>query len=381
MSLLKKIILLIIFLILFSILFKLIKKRTELLHIKRKDNPMVEGLSCVSSITNNEVKKIMDSNLVGEITDSVSSKGYYKGNYTIDKFHIKASYNSGFNGKDISKDMVLYTLYRGYRYLDFEVYYDTVSGENSEAKKAVVSYSDNFTTANVNVPLKDILDVISTNAFSNVSNKNDPLFIQIRPIYTLATSTDSEETKNKKIGENTQLNTQIESALDSITESYKYKGRFTSTTPIKNILKKTIIVMDKVSNKYSNLKSDRLISMINIDPTEMTMCNAESKLDNCNKNNNTLIQVTPNDSTNQTLNQNPHALNIISKTGCNICPMMVWMSSYIGGYSSAGLSQLGEYETLFLKTGGSAFVLLSEVRTYSTLNDQSKVNSATLSYP
>jgi hypothetical protein len=101
-----------------------------------------------------------------------------------------------------------------------------------------------------------------------------------------------------------------------------------------------------------------------------------TKLEECKKTNNTLVQVIPKDSGDQTLTQNPDALNIISKTSCNICPMMAWTSSYIGGFSSAGLSQLGEYETMFLKTGGSAFVLLSEAKSYSSLNNPSNVHGS-----
>jgi len=376
MSLFKKIIIVIIFVILLYILFRLIKKRTEILQIMKQDIPIVEGLSCISDITNVKVKKILDSNSVGQITDNLSSKGYYKASDPINKFHIKASYNSAFDGKDITKDMLLYVLYRGYRFLHFEVYYDLFSGQKSEIKTAVVSYKDSSVTANINVPLKDMLDIINLHAFSNVNNKDDPLFIQLTPVYNIPTSSDLEEDKNKKIGENTQFNTHIESALSTISDSYKYNGSFTPTTPINSLLKKTIIVMDKVSNPFSNIKSDKLLSMIHIQPSDMTLCNAESKLEECNKNNNKLIQVKPTDSSEQTLTQNPDALNIISKTSCNISPMMAWMSSYIGGFSSAGLSQLGEYETMFLKTGGSAFVLLSEAKSYSSLNNPSKVNGS-----
>jgi hypothetical protein len=60
--------------------------------------------------------------------------------------------------------------------------------------------------------------------------------------------------------------------------------------------------------------------------------------------------------------------------------MMAWFSTYIGGYSSAGLSQLGDYENLFLNAGGSAFVLLSEAKTYSTYNDPSKINDNKLNF-
>jgi hypothetical protein len=164
--------------------------------------------------------------------------------------------------------------------------------------------------------------------------------------------------------------------LTVIYDSYKYSGSLTASTHISSLLKKTVIIMDKVSNPYSNIKSVDLIDMINIQPSDMTLCNAESKLEECNKNNKTLIQVIPKDSGHQTLTQNPDSLNIISKTSCNICPMMAWTSSYIGGFSSAGLSQLGEYETMFLKTGGSAFVLLSEAKSYSSLNNPSKVHGS-----
>jgi hypothetical protein len=242
MSLFKKIIVFMIFVILFYILFRLIKKRTEILHIMKEGRPVVEGLSCISDITNQKVKKILDSNSIGQITDNLSVKGYYKGIDPISKYHIKASYNSAFDGKDITKDMLLYVLYRGYRFLDFEVYYDLVSGEKSEIKRAVVSYKDNSITANVNIPLQDLLDIINIHAFSNVNNKDDPLFIQLRPIYNIPATSDNEADKNRKIGENTQLNSQIESALRTISSSYIYSGSFTSTTQIKSLLKKTIII-------------------------------------------------------------------------------------------------------------------------------------------
>lgn len=370
MSLFKKIIVFIIFVILFYILFRLVKKRTEILQVMNQESPVREGISCISEIKNASVKKILDSNPVSEITDSLSSKKYFANDDPLHKFHIKASYHSAFNGTDISKDMVLYILSRGYRYLDFEIYYDLVSGEKSETKKAVVSYKSESVTANVNVALKDILDIINLNAFSNVNNKDDPLFIQLRPIYNKQLDTDTIDNINKKIGNNNQLNTQIQQALTVLTN--KYNGPVNSDTPIKQLLKKIIIVMDNTKNADIQTKGPKLIEMININfiDSMMTLCNAESKLEDCNpQNTTTLIQVNPLDSNNKILTQNPEALNVISKTPCNICPMMAWMSSNIGGVSYLGLSQLGEYETMFLKTGGSAFVLLSEAKTYSTNNN------------
>ena len=383
MSLLKKITYGFIFAILFYILFRLVKKRTEILKSMKGENVHItEGLSTISNISNVHVKKIMTSNSISEITENLSEKKYYNDDSPLNMFHIKASYNSAYSGKDISTDMVLYVLHRGYRFLDFEVYYDIVSDKNANMnsmKKAVVSFTDGSTTSKNNLELKDILEIVNLNAFSNVSNNNDPLFIQIRPIYNIPTSKDSNDDKNKKIGENTQLNAQIEQAL-SVFSSYKYNDKVDGLTPIKNLLKKIIIVMDNVSNTHTNFKTQNLISKINMNPEDMTLCNAESKSDDCNKNNNKLIQVRPNDSKNKILLQNPHSLKIISATSCNICPMMSWLSNYIGGYSSAGLSQLGDYETMFLNAGGSAFILLSEAKTYATFNDPTKMNDNKLHF-
>jgi hypothetical protein len=59
--------------------------------------------------------------------------------------------------------------------------------------------------------------------------------------------------------------------------------------------------------------------------------------------------------------------------------MMAWMSSYIGGYSGAGFSPLGEYETMFVKSGGSAFILIDDTKSYAEINDTSKLLSKKIS--
>lgn len=390
MSLLKKIMFAFIFVILFYVLFRLVKKRTDILQAMNENNVMKEALSTMSNISNKSVKKIMASNHIEELTENLSAKKYYKDDSPLNLFHVKSSYHSAYDGKDISTDMVLYVLHRGYRFLDFEIYHDYVSGVNANTnaanmsnpnKKAVVSFTDGSTTSKNNLELKDILEIIQLNAFSNVSNNNDPLFIQIRPMYKMPLAKDTADEKNKKIGENTQLNTQIEQAL-GVFGSYKHNDKVDGLTPVKHILKKIIVVMDNVSNPNTNLKTGNLISLINMNPEDMTSCNAAGALEKCNKdiNDNKLVQVKPTDSNNKILTQNPHSLHTISVTSCNFCPMMAWFSSYIGGYSSAGLSQLGDYETLFLNSGGSAFVLLSEAKIYSTHNDSTVMNDNKLKF-
>ncbi len=143
---------------------------------------------------------------------------------------------------------------------------------------------------------------------------------------------------------------------------------------------KAIIVMKKTTstNSLYTVNAD-LNALINIEPDNMKICHAEGDLTTCTSTSTqNIILVTPTDTNGQVLIQNPQALTVISKTGCHICPMMAWMSSYIGGFSSAGLSQLGEYENIFLNAGGSSFILLSEAKSYASMNDPSKLNDTTL---
>jgi hypothetical protein len=339
-----------------------------------------EGLT----MTSKSVLAIEKANTIPQLSDSISTKGYYKNTLPLKSFFIKSSYDSAYDGKNISRDMVLYTLNRGYRFLDFEVYYDFVSGQQGQQdiKKAVVAFSESASfpaTSNSNVPLYDILNIVSENAFSNASpNKGDPLFIQIRPMYNLPTASDDDSTKNRKIGENNQLNTQIEAALEILAMN-KYNQPVNENTQIGNILGKMVVIMNNKSNPLVNLKSEKLINMINISPNtdSITVLNAGSNLNNTKVMG--LIEFAPLDSTNSVLTENPDCLHILAKKSCNFLPMMAWMSSYIGGYSAAGLSQLGEYETMFVKSGGSAFILINDTKSYAEINDTSKLLSEKIS--
>lgn len=358
MYFIHKIIMIVIFAILFYILFRLVKKRTEILRGMEQPSVAIEGLTCISEITDATVKKIMDANKIVPIQDNLSSKKYYKDDTsrTLDKYHIKASYHSAFDGTKISKDMLLYVLHCGYRFLDFEVYYDYDSGDkrslNNKSKTAVVSYNDGSTISSVTVALKDILETINIHAFSNVNNKDDPLFIQIRPVY------------GKEKGENDLLDSRINTAITIIDNAIK---DVTRTTTMSSLLKKTVVIINNFSSP----------------PNYMKQCNAESELEKCTldkSKNQVIIQVTPTDSKNKILSSNPQSLDIISKTNCHICPMMAWKPSYTPGLSSFGaLSQLGDYETMFLKTAGSAFVLLTEAKAYSDTNNPLNVHGS--SYP
>jgi hypothetical protein len=367
----KKILIIFTLIIVFYILFRLIQKRVKLLND--------EGFASISDIQDPIVKKLMSSNSLVGITDNIKDKKYYDPKKPLKDYFIKSCYHSAFNGKTTSRDMVLYLLHRGYRFLDFEVFYDNIS-KNETVKSAVVSIRSGGFYAKESIPLRDILDIICLHGFSSVSNRDDPLFIQIRPAYSTISSIDTPEDKNKIIAENTQLNTHIETALDKLKEmNLQYNGMINAKTTLEQIMKKAVIIMENTSNHYLQLKTNTLIKKINMNPNSMSLCFSESNMENCSSETK-LVQIRPEDNKSVILPENSQPLQLIKTMSCNISPIMAWFSPFIGGYSTMGYSNLGEYELIFSNTGGSAFILLKEAKSYSEINNPNKLNSNKLSF-
>ena len=128
-----------------------------------------------------------------------------------------------------------------------------------------------------------------------------------------------------------------------------------------------------------NKKTDNLISMINIVPNSKALSVFNSVNADKTKKTSGLVEFMPLDSNNSILEQNHDSLSILTKSPCNICPMMVWKPSYAGNSEKLGLSQLGDYETMFLNSGGSAFILLSEAIPYAKTYNPTKMNSPIVS--
>lgn len=370
MSILKKIIILIFLICVIYILYRLLEKRAQ---IMQKINR--EGLSNID-VESKKVSELASKNNVPLHISNASKNPKYKSK-PLRTFHIKSSINSAYDGNAISTDMIVYVLSRGYRFIDFEVYYDS----ESNIKEAVVGFSDNGSyppISNVDVTLSDALKTAILNAFSSPApNPGDPLFIQIRPMYRLLESTDNPQTTNKKIGNNIQLNTQIERAL-AILESEKFKGKVSENTTMSDIMRKVILIMDTGSNKM-NSKSKELVAMVNMSPqnksiTSFTMGNMSDLQEKSG-----LLEIMPYDANHAISTMNPYPFTIINENRCNIIPMMVWMPSYIGGYETAGLSELGEYESMFNDAGGAAFIQIDEAITYSSTHDTSKLKSQVIS--
>jgi hypothetical protein len=132
------------------------------------------------------VTQLHDNNL---ISPSISNASKTTQNLPLKELCIKASYNSAYNGYDISgNNMIEYVLSRGCRFLDFELYYDSNSLSNSDIDKVVVNYTADptfttFTNATPNnVTFNSVMTYINTNYSSGdfIPNKLDPLFIHLR---------------------------------------------------------------------------------------------------------------------------------------------------------------------------------------------------------
>jgi hypothetical protein len=180
-------------------------------------------------------------------------------NFPVRDFYMKSSYNSCASGqfKNDWVDMCALTnvIQQGCRVLDFELY--MVDG------KAVVATSNSINptekgTYNA-LPINDVLKHIADNAISNsmntelCPNANDPLFLHFRV-----------KTDMKDVYE--QLANAIVENLDgymlSNEFSYENKGKNLGMTPIKQLLGKVIIMMDKPNVGLRGTKLDEFVNIL-----------------------------------------------------------------------------------------------------------------------
>ena len=124
------------------------------------------------------VIQLHDNNLISPSITNVSNTTK---NLPLKELCIKSSYNSAYNGYDISgNNMIEYVLSRGCRFLDFELYYDNSSVKlNYTADPTFTT----FTNATPNeVEFGSVMSYITDNYKSGdfIPNKLDPLFIHLR---------------------------------------------------------------------------------------------------------------------------------------------------------------------------------------------------------
>ena len=257
MDLWRKLLILAIIVLFSYILWRLLLKRREILLAQSQYNrEHFTPITNPVSISNINVNALTTKN---GITNPMNAK-------KLKQFVIKASYHTCYTGSDLSASMVTYALNRGYRWLDFCT---------SDGKNVCYSTDDTLTgitSLSPTVEFGNIATQIAMNGFTSPGSPNpgDPLFIQIRPLYS------SDNT-------NTNIMQNLITMIGELSTTYNlpvYTGKIDKNTTIDQLMKKVIIVMDTNNNnmtndsdknKYSNsINLNNLVNLNSNDNTVMT---------------------------------------------------------------------------------------------------------------
>jgi len=343
----------------FYIIFRLVSHRIILLQLEGFNyDGFTESFTERFTPENSQVLTIKKENIIPQNITNINKNILSK---PLIKTYIKSSYGGGYDGTDISLDMMNYTLSLGYRYVVIHVFYDIVNdGTESTSKTAVVGFSSVYSplsnTANKTISLYDLLQNIQQNAFSPTSpNSGDPFFLHILPAYQLV---DKENETNQSIyqsitGFNTQLNSQIEQALQDIKLSNRFSNNLKDSTPLDKINGKFVIVMDSKSingNMTDNLKDLIGLSVLTSKIQSVKQLKQPTE--------DTFNIVLPINEKGALLTNNSDYINKYRGYKLNATPVCIWESRFIISMlgSSSGKTNLGEYEELFAQEG-CAFII------------------------
>ena len=330
--------------ILFSYIFwRLLDQR---IHLRKG---LIEGFTPADS----NVVSIQNNNTIPSGISNMS-KNYAK--KTLNQLYIKAAYGGAYDGVNTSSDMLLYTLSLGYRYLVIHVFYDVVSGPDS-IRTAVVGFSDSYPpTENIakkTMAFSDVLQLIQQNAFSPTSpNPDDPFFLHILPVYQNANGQDTPSTESTK-GFNTQLNTQIEQSMALLQNSNRTSGPVdTAKTTLAELQGKFVVIMDTESTQ--GLMTNTLKQIVGLSIPLSKIKSTKNMKSEGKKGFNVVF---PTDKKGSLLTSPPPYVELYQPYQINVSPVCPWLSRYLGT-SALGTTNLGDYEQLFSKEGGSAFIPL-----------------------
>jgi hypothetical protein len=331
-------------------LYRLLLKRRAILQEKNAYPYSTEGFTPLSngpSISNLNINALTNTN---GITDPINAK-------KIKQFFIKASYHTAYNGTDLNVDMVTSAMNRGYRWLHF-----CVADDCSGNIKVVYTTDDTLKgkiTTPTNPLLTDIMSKIVNSGFVSPDspNKNDPIFIQIVPLY---------ETKSSEA-----LITNIKALNNDDIKSKIYQGPLTKDTTIDQLMGKIVLLCknDLISKKsdfinFSPYDDNEIIQSIPFaDVPKSNLALPLILKDNFTTNPpNNIIQILPTGA-----NANSDVYSTIQATGAQITPQCIWSND----------GNLANYEAIF-NNANAGIVPLSTVLKYTKKNDPNKINS---SYP
>jgi hypothetical protein len=342
MDIYRKIIVVLILILFSYIFFRLLDKRVMFQREIAKEG-FTPSDSNVVSIQNNNTIPPGISNL---------SMNYAK--KVLNQMYIKSAYGGCYDGENISADMLLYTLSMGYRYIVIHVFYDVIVDVDS-VKTAVVGFSDVYppveNIAKKTMAFSDVLQLVQQNAFSPTSpNPDDPFFLHILPVYQNANGKDTPSTVSTK-GFNTQLNTQLEQSLALLQNSNRTSGPVdTAKTTLAELQGKFVVIMDTESTQGLMTNTLKQIVGLSIPLSKIkstkNMKSARKKGFNV---------VFPTDEKGYLLTTPPPYVQLYQTYKINVSPICPWLSRYLGT-SVIGTTNLGDYEELFSKEGGSAFI-------------------------
>jgi hypothetical protein len=225
MDLFKLFIVLIIIILTILIVFRIFQKRRTILYGE-------EGFTSGSTLISNPLS-------VQNITSA-------RANLSLFEYCIKASYNSAFNGNNITLLALDNVISRGCRFLDFEIY--------SVDESPCVAYSTDPTfstlTSGNSLLLKDVFNEIIGNCFtSNAPNPRDPLFIHLRVNTNCGIGNSAPCDIYQQVGAVIQTTLFTKLHVDASGNAIPVKG----ATPLSELAGKIVIVMDaSVNRDYKN---------------------------------------------------------------------------------------------------------------------------------
>ena len=358
----RKILILAIIVLFSYILWRLLLRRREILLEQSRSTSHLENFTPATtqvSISSMNVNALTATN---GITDPLTAK-------QLKQFVIKASYHTAYNGTDLSSEMVPYALKRGYRWLDF------CTDNGRDLRYTTDDTLTGIQTTSTSVSFGEIATKIAMHGFISPDSPNstDPLFIQIRPLYSNTDKTTNSTTMQTLKGMIEQLSAQYNIPV--------FTGPITKTTTIDQLMKKVIIVMDKnnnttndIDNKTNSRQLNELVNLNSNDNAFMTSLpisqasSLKAKLPLILSDNftttppNKLYQFFPTGST-----ANSDVYSTIQVIGSQITPMCIWSND----------SHLANYENIF-NSSNAGIVPLSTVLKFTKTNNPSVTQS---SYP
>jgi hypothetical protein len=174
--------------------------------------------------------------------------------YNLRDYYIKTAYNACsagmFKNDFVNICALKNAIKQGARCLDFEIY-----SLNDKPVIAVSPVSDFYTKGSYNsVNFDEAMDIISTYAFSNSTcpNPNDPILLHFRIM-----------SNNVKIYDAMakSLYTNLQTKMLDKQYSYEFEGKNLSAEPIKNLMGKVIIMVDRKNPLYQQTPLDEYVNI------------------------------------------------------------------------------------------------------------------------